>query len=363
MSEPPPDCVSFFFFFFDPSLPHTGLLSMPLDPLIPGINDAPYGMPLFKTGDGDQGRWPQVAWTATAISIDQAIDASSGAGSATPAIAFKIGQRSPTSGSIDATVMAHQARASAKELVGQLRGTNTGQVTRWPANRHGAPRRCSRLAAASSTRSATRTSAPISADFPSSPLDGTNALAVTKRSRAGGLNSQPGTSYGNFGGYPAPSIYNWFPEVNAGTFTGMLQALERGRYYGIWPRQAGGIHHGERRTPAGPGAAYPPRESPRTAGTRGPQRGHGTVGERRQQRRGDRLPRPRSPIRPRRSGGCAPASKEGSVIRRGPGPPTRPGGRSPRPATEAAVDASSTWTRRGSLCSLSGPTTGPVLSR
>ena len=50
------------------------------------------------------------------------------------------------------------------------------------------------------------------------------ALAVT-RNALGTVapNSQPGAHYGNFGGRPAPSIYNWFPEVNAGTFTGMSQ--------------------------------------------------------------------------------------------------------------------------------------------
>ena len=57
-----------------------------------------------------------------------------------------------------------------------------------------------------------------------SPRRHQRALAVTK-SVTGTVapNSQPGSSYGNFGGYPAPSIYNWFPEVNAGTFTGMFQ--------------------------------------------------------------------------------------------------------------------------------------------
>ena len=50
------------------------------------------------------------------------------------------------------------------------------------------------------------------------------ALAVTKNALGTvAPNSQPGAHYGNFGGRPAPSIYNWFPEVNAGTFTGMSQ--------------------------------------------------------------------------------------------------------------------------------------------
>ena len=31
-------------------------------------------------------------------------------------------------------------------------------------------------------------------------------------------NTQPGARYGNFGGKPAPSLYNWFPEVDAGQF-------------------------------------------------------------------------------------------------------------------------------------------------
>ena len=57
-----------------------------------------------------------------------------------------------------------------------------------------------------------------------SPRQHQRALAVTK-SVTGTVapNSQPGRSSGNFGGQPAPSIYNWFPELNAGTFTGMCQ--------------------------------------------------------------------------------------------------------------------------------------------
>jgi hypothetical protein len=50
------------------------------------------------------------------------------------------------------------------------------------------------------------------------------ALAVTRDARGTvAPNSQPGPYYGEFGGQPAPSMYNWFPAVNAGTFTGMFQ--------------------------------------------------------------------------------------------------------------------------------------------
>jgi hypothetical protein len=49
-------------------------------------------------------------------------------------------------------------------------------------------------------------------------------LAVTKDARGTvAPNSQPGAHYGNFAGQPAPSIYNWFPEVDFGNFTGMYQ--------------------------------------------------------------------------------------------------------------------------------------------
>jgi hypothetical protein len=49
-------------------------------------------------------------------------------------------------------------------------------------------------------------------------------LAVTKDAHgAVAPNSQPGAHYGNFAGQPAPSIYNWFPDVNLGTYTGMDQ--------------------------------------------------------------------------------------------------------------------------------------------
>ena len=50
------------------------------------------------------------------------------------------------------------------------------------------------------------------------------ALAVTRDARGTvAPNSQPGRSYGDFGGQPAPSLFNWFPAVNAGSFTGMSQ--------------------------------------------------------------------------------------------------------------------------------------------
>lgn len=50
------------------------------------------------------------------------------------------------------------------------------------------------------------------------------ALAVTRDARGTvAPNSQPGSYYGDFGGQPAPSLHNWFPAVNAGSFTGMSQ--------------------------------------------------------------------------------------------------------------------------------------------
>lgn len=51
------------------------------------------------------------------------------------------------------------------------------------------------------------------------------ALAVTKAA-AGTVasNGQPGSSYGNFGGKPAPSLIHWFPDLEPGTFTGQTQS-------------------------------------------------------------------------------------------------------------------------------------------
>ena len=37
-------------------------------------------------------------------------------------------------------------------------------------------------------------------------------------------NGQQGAHYGNFGGQPAPSLYNWFPDLRAGDVTGTAQA-------------------------------------------------------------------------------------------------------------------------------------------
>lgn len=51
-----------------------------------------------------------------------------------------------------------------------------------------------------------------------------HALAVTKGATGTVLpNTQAGSGYGNFGGQPAPSLYNWFPDFVEGTYTGLGQ--------------------------------------------------------------------------------------------------------------------------------------------
>jgi hypothetical protein len=51
------------------------------------------------------------------------------------------------------------------------------------------------------------------------------ALAVTKQATGTvSRNTQPGSAYGNFAGQPAPSLYNWFPALEPGGFTGFNQA-------------------------------------------------------------------------------------------------------------------------------------------
>ena len=43
-------------------------------------------------------------------------------------------------------------------------------------------------------------------------------------------NTQPGAHYGNFGGQPAPALFNWFPDLAQGSFTGRDSGgLERRR--------------------------------------------------------------------------------------------------------------------------------------
>lgn len=51
------------------------------------------------------------------------------------------------------------------------------------------------------------------------------AMAVTKKA-AGTVatNGQAGARYGNFAGQPAPSVINWFPELEPGTYTGLSQS-------------------------------------------------------------------------------------------------------------------------------------------
>ena len=37
-------------------------------------------------------------------------------------------------------------------------------------------------------------------------------------------NTAGGPQYGNFEGQPAPALYNWFPDLTTGTYTGLNQA-------------------------------------------------------------------------------------------------------------------------------------------
>ncbi len=51
------------------------------------------------------------------------------------------------------------------------------------------------------------------------------AVAVTKAVKGTvAPNGQPGAYYGDFGGKPAPGLINWFPDLTAGSYTGMTQA-------------------------------------------------------------------------------------------------------------------------------------------
>lgn len=51
------------------------------------------------------------------------------------------------------------------------------------------------------------------------------ALVVTKSARGTvAPNGQPGAHYGDFNGQPAPSLVNWFPYLQVGTYTGKVQA-------------------------------------------------------------------------------------------------------------------------------------------
>lgn len=51
------------------------------------------------------------------------------------------------------------------------------------------------------------------------------ALAVTKNATGRvATNGQAGAHYGSFAGQPAPSLINWFPELEPGTYTGLSQS-------------------------------------------------------------------------------------------------------------------------------------------
>ncbi|MET1008291.1 MAG: LamG domain-containing protein [Propionibacteriaceae bacterium] len=56
------------------------------------------------------------------------------------------------------------------------------------------------------------------------PRTSYRAMVATKAATGTVLkNTQIGGSYGNFEGQPAPSLYNWFPEINTGTYTTLTQ--------------------------------------------------------------------------------------------------------------------------------------------
>ena len=62
--------------------------------------------------------------------------------------------------------------------------------------------------------------------FPDTPTRiGHRALAMTQQAVGTvAANTQPGAHYGNFGGQPAPALFNWFPDLAQGSFTGASQA-------------------------------------------------------------------------------------------------------------------------------------------
>ena len=62
--------------------------------------------------------------------------------------------------------------------------------------------------------------------FPDTPTRiGHRALAMTQQAVGTvAANTQPGAHYGNFGGQPAPALFNWFPDLAPGSFTGASQA-------------------------------------------------------------------------------------------------------------------------------------------
>ena len=109
--------------------------------------------------------------------------------------------------------------------------------------------------------------------FPdSSPRTWHRGLAFSAAAtRTLSTNTQTGPSYGNFAGRPAPSLLTWYPDFNAGSFTGQSQ--------GPWTVAAGGdyvVFGGEFTTVNGvrqqglvrfalPTAA-PNRDGPRTSG-------------------------------------------------------------------------------------------------
>ena len=92
---------------------------------------------------------------------------------------------------------------------------------------------------------------------------GTGA-SPTPRQVAGTVSTER-LGYTNFAGQPRPDLLNWFPTINAGTYTGQVQGpwnvTGDGRYVVIRRR----VHERQRHGPAGSGAVRRARRPPRTA--------------------------------------------------------------------------------------------------
>ena len=193
------------------------------------------------------------------------------------------------------------ARATTSGAGGNLEGTFAADPTTGASSGSrtatATPTTAGRAATASSTPSATPTTAATSAAS-RSPTRGRSTCATRRPSptnATGTLGHDPHGYYDWFG-TPSPSMINWFPEFQAGTFTGQDQAAWTVTGTDDYVVIGGEFLERQRRRAAGSRAVRPSPRSRRTL-TRAPKLDGGAV-----------RPEPGAAFPPARSGSAWPAN-------------------------------------------------------
>ena len=121
------------------------------------------------------------------------------------------------------------------------------------------PTRSSRPAARSTSPGTRTTAATWAASPRPRPRRGPPTAPSPSAMRRPAVLERTSTATSTIEGQPQPTLLNWFPDINAGTFTGQsagaVERCRQRRLRGLRRR----VHHGERQGPAGSGPVRPHR--------------------------------------------------------------------------------------------------------